>query len=105
MAFLDHLTIFVRDLARSREWYMTVLDLKLEFEVPAHQTTALQDSAGFTLFLEQRPAQQCTQSCVVTFRVDAVESMCQSLIANGIEIERPPQKLFWGFGAELHDFS
>jgi catechol 2,3-dioxygenase-like lactoylglutathione lyase family enzyme len=103
MPYLDHLTIFVRDLGRSREWYTAALGLKPEFEVPAHNATALQDSGGFTLFLEQRAAEQCTPSCVVTFRVDAVESSYQRLMTKGIRFERAPQKLFWGFGAELRD--
>ena len=103
MPYLDHLTIFVRDLARSREWYTAALGLKVEFEVPAHHATALQDSGGFTLFLEQRPREQCTPSCVVTFRVDAVDSAYERLVQNGIGFERPPQKLFWGYGAELRD--
>jgi catechol 2,3-dioxygenase-like lactoylglutathione lyase family enzyme len=103
VTYLDHLTIFVRDLGRSRDWYTTALGLKREFDVPAHNAIALQDSGGFTLFLEQRPAEQRAPSCALTFRVDAVKATYQSLITMGIRFERTPQTLFWGFGAELRD--
>jgi len=102
-AYLDHLTIFVCDLGRSREWYTSCLDLKVEFEVPAHHATALQDTGGFTLFLEQRPAERYRPSCVVTFRVDDVDAAYEVLSAKGVRFENRPQKLFWGYGAELRD--
>jgi catechol 2,3-dioxygenase-like lactoylglutathione lyase family enzyme len=67
MIHLDHLTIFVADVARSREWYTQHIGLKLEFEIPGANAAALQDDGGLTLFVAQ------------------------------------PQKLFWGYGAELRD--
>jgi catechol 2,3-dioxygenase-like lactoylglutathione lyase family enzyme len=103
MPYLDHLTIAVRDLVQSRTWYVETLDLKVEFEVPTRNASALQDSGGFTLFLEQRPAEECTPSCVLTFRVDAVDSTYERLVARKVRFERHPQKLFWGYGAELRD--
>src|SRR5579872_6526460 len=103
MPYLDHLTIFVRDLIRSRSWYTVALGLTVEFEVPEQQATALRDSAGFTLFIEQRPTEQCTPSVVVTFRVDSVDLTYERLVAQGLQFEQRPQKLFWGYGAELRD--
>jgi catechol 2,3-dioxygenase-like lactoylglutathione lyase family enzyme len=102
-AYLDHLTVFVSDLGRSRDWYISCLGLKVEFEVPAHRAIALQDSGGFTLFLEQHAAAECRPSCVITFRVDDVEGSCERLRAQGFRFEHQPQKLFWGYGAELRD--
>ena len=29
--------------------------------------------------------------------------MHRELAARGVEFEKAPQKLFWGYGAELHD--
>jgi predicted enzyme related to lactoylglutathione lyase len=63
---------------------------------------ALQDTKGFTLFLHERPADQCTPSCQLTFQVDDVEATAQSLAARGIALAAP-QKLAWGYGAELED--
>jgi catechol 2,3-dioxygenase-like lactoylglutathione lyase family enzyme len=102
-AYLDHLTVFVSDLKRSREWYISCLDLKVECEAPAHHSIALQDSGGFTLFLEQHAAEECQPSCVVTFRVEDVDVAYESLMAKGLHFEHQPQKLFWGYGAELRD--
>jgi catechol 2,3-dioxygenase-like lactoylglutathione lyase family enzyme len=50
MIKFDHLRIPVADLARSRDWYIRTLGLKVEFEVPDRRTVALQDTGGFTIF-------------------------------------------------------
>jgi catechol 2,3-dioxygenase-like lactoylglutathione lyase family enzyme len=102
-AHLDHLTIFVRDAERSRDWYTKTLRLKVEFEVTSPRAVALQDSGGFGLFVEQRPASDCTPSCVLTFRVEDVDALARTLHANGVAFVAQPQKLFWGYGAELRD--
>ena len=41
MIKLDHLTIPVSDRERSRDWYVATLGLKVEFEVPKRNATAL----------------------------------------------------------------
>jgi len=102
-AHLDHLTIFVSDADRSREWYTRTLGLKVEFEVASPRAVALQDSGGFGLFVEQRAADECKPSCIVTFRVEDVDSLAHTLRANGVKFSAAPQKLFWGYGAELRD--
>jgi hypothetical protein len=53
MLKLDHLRLPVSDLARSRDWYLRMLGLTLEFDVPDRQTVALQDDEGFTNVLQQ----------------------------------------------------
>jgi catechol 2,3-dioxygenase-like lactoylglutathione lyase family enzyme len=100
---LDHLTISVSDLGRSRDWYTSVLGLQVEFEVPAHSAVALQDSAGFTLFLAQQSENSVHPSCILTFRIDDVDRRCSELQLRGIPVESLPQRLFWGYGAELRD--
>jgi catechol 2,3-dioxygenase-like lactoylglutathione lyase family enzyme len=47
----DHLNLPVSDLDRSRDWYVSTLGLKVEFEVPDRRTVALQDGEGFAIFL------------------------------------------------------
>jgi catechol 2,3-dioxygenase-like lactoylglutathione lyase family enzyme len=100
---LDHLTIHVSNLDRSKSWYTSVLGLIVEFEVPARFAAALQDSGGFTLFLEQTPDFSGRPTCILTFRVDDVDKRAAALRAEGVVFESPPQKLFWGYGAELRD--
>jgi catechol 2,3-dioxygenase-like lactoylglutathione lyase family enzyme len=100
---LDHLAIAVSDVARSKSWYMSVLGLRVEFEVPARRTVALQDSGGFTLFLEQRADFSGRPTCILTFRIDDVDRRVVELQSEGVTFESTPQKLFWGYGAELRD--
>ncbi len=102
MTRLNHLTIPVRDLTLSRDWYVANLALKVEFEVAERKTVALQDDAGFTLFVVES-AGAFTASCTLTFEVDDVDVKFQSLTERGLVFEKPPQKLFWGYGAELRD--
>jgi catechol 2,3-dioxygenase-like lactoylglutathione lyase family enzyme len=76
-----HLTIFVRDLVRSRDWYTSVLGLEVQFEVDSPRAVTLQGSGGFTLFVEQRLDADFKPSCVITFRIDDVESFANALPA------------------------
>ena len=103
MVQLDHLTIYVSNLARSRAWYVATLALKVEFEIPPIKGVSLQDSSGFSLFIQERPAGEFAPSCMLTFQVDDVESKCRQLASQGIALEAAPQKLPWGYGAELLD--
>jgi catechol 2,3-dioxygenase-like lactoylglutathione lyase family enzyme len=103
MVELDHLTLFVRDVALSRDWYVNVLALRVERELPALKALALTDPAGFGLFLQERPIRDFAPSCVLTFQVDDVEAKCAELGGIGLRVETPPQKLPWGYGAELTD--
>lgn len=103
MTKLDHLGMFVRDIDRSRRWYIQNFGLKIEFEIPAIRTVALQDDGGFTLFLGERAGEPVVPSCVLTFQVDDVDAKYQELSARGVEFRNSPQKLSWGYGAELVD--
>lgn len=59
---LDHLRIPVADLGRSRDWYVRTLGLTVEFEMPDRRTVALQDTGGFTIFLQQVPEPTASDS-------------------------------------------
>jgi catechol 2,3-dioxygenase-like lactoylglutathione lyase family enzyme len=102
MIRLDHLGIHVRDHVRSRAWYTEHFGFKVEFEVPERKTVALQDDAGLTVFLTEVTG-DIAPSCGLTFQVDDVEAKYRELSAKGIAFEKAPQKLFWGYGAELRD--
>lgn len=104
MIRLDHLAIPVRDCAASREWYTTNLGLEVEFEVAERKTVALRDDADLTLFLfEPTDGRTPTPSCTLTFQVDDVDAKYRELAARDVPFEKAPQKLFWGYGAELRD--
>lgn len=104
MPKLDHLAIVVRDWRAARDWYVSVLGFRVEFEVPERATAALQDDAGFTLFVAEDPVGPApTGSCVLTVQVDDVDATYVRLAARGVAFAKPPQKLFWGYGAELLD--
>ena len=103
MVRLDHLTICVRQYACSRDWYAANLGLRIELEICARKTVALQDDAGFTLFLVESAVHNPAPSCTLMFQVDDVETKCRELSARGVKFTKTPQKLFWGYGAELLD--
>ncbi len=103
MIKLDHLSISVRDYQSSRDWYVTNLGLKVEFEIPERRTAALQDDAGFTLFVGEAAEGVGPSACALYFQVADVEQEYRRLVAAGLRFEHPPQKVFWGYGAEVAD--
>ena len=103
MIKLDHLRIPVTDVARSRDWYTGHIGLKVEFEIPDHKTVAVKDDADLTVFLYEKPDAQGIASCTLTFQVADVDAKYRELSAKGVVFEKAPQKVFWGYGAELRD--
>ena len=103
MIRLDHIGISVRDVTRSRDWYVNTLGLKVEFEIPEAKTVALQDESDFTIFLGEKPQEDIIPTCVLTFQVDDVDSTYHLLADRGVNFDKEPQKLLWGYGAELRD--
>jgi predicted enzyme related to lactoylglutathione lyase len=99
----DHLRIPVTNLGRSRDWYVTTLRLTVEFEVPDRQTVALQDSAGFTVFLQKVDVPIRPNGCALWFQVVDVDATFTEWCARGVEFAHAPRKAYWGYGAELHD--
>ena len=49
MMKFDHLNLPASDLARSRDWYIATLGLKVEFEMPDRRTVALRAPVGRAL--------------------------------------------------------
>jgi catechol 2,3-dioxygenase-like lactoylglutathione lyase family enzyme len=103
MLKFDHLVIPVSDLARSRAWYVETLGMTVEFEVPERRSVALQDTAGFTIFLQQAGEGTPVRGVALYFQVDAVDASFRELSARGVAFSHPPTKTFWGYGAELAD--
>jgi predicted enzyme related to lactoylglutathione lyase len=103
MLKLDHLRLPVTDVARSRAWYISTLGLTVEFEIPDRQTVALQDSAGFTIFLQEAPAAVVPNGCALWFQVDDVDTTFAAWTGRGVAFGHGPRKSYWGYGAELID--
>jgi predicted enzyme related to lactoylglutathione lyase len=108
MVKLDHLRLGVNDWQLSRDWYVGNFGLKVEFEISYGGSNklgvaALQDDAGFTLFLEQIPQAVHGCDCICYFQVTNVDEQYRSLNSEGIRFLDIPQKFFWGYGAELAD--
>ena len=103
MMKFDHLNIPVSGLDRSRDWYISTLGLKVEFEIPDRRTVALQDSEGFALFLQEAASGPAPNSIALWFQVDDVDATYADWSARGVAFAHGPQKNFWGYGAELAD--
>jgi catechol 2,3-dioxygenase-like lactoylglutathione lyase family enzyme len=102
MLRFDHLRIPVRDLTRSRDWYIRTLGMTVEFEVPDRQTVALQDTVGFTIFL-QEAANVAPNQCALWFQVADVEATFAEWSARGVSFAHGPRRSYWGYGVELID--
>jgi predicted enzyme related to lactoylglutathione lyase len=102
MPRLDHLSLPVRDWRESRDWYQQHLGFELEFEIIERKTAAIRDDADLTMFLYEGEVAPCP-GISFTIQVDDVEAKYAALIAAGVSFVHPPMKVFWGYGAELHD--
>jgi catechol 2,3-dioxygenase-like lactoylglutathione lyase family enzyme len=103
MVKFDHMSLPVTDARRSRDWYVANFGFKVEFEVPERSTVALQDDASFTIFLYDAEVPREGAKCSLTLQVQDVHKTYRELAARGIDFENAPQKLFWGYGAEIRD--
>jgi len=103
MLKLDHLRIPVTNVARSRDWYVRTLGMKVEFEMPERQTIAVQDGEGFTIFLQAASAPVVPGGCALWFQVTDVEAVFAEWSARGVEFAHGPRRSYWGYGAELAD--
>ncbi|HXA26661.1 MAG TPA: VOC family protein [Acetobacteraceae bacterium] len=99
----DHLSIPVTNADRSRDWYVATLGLRVEFEVAERRTVALQDSGGFTVFLQEVASAVDPNGCAMWFQVADVDVTSAEWSARGVAFSHGPQKSFWGYGAELLD--
>ncbi|MDP1752099.1 MAG: VOC family protein, partial [Reyranella sp.] len=99
----DHLNIPVANLARSRDWYISMLGLKVGFEIPDRRTVALQDSEGFAFFLQEAASGAAPNGTALWFQVDDVDATYADWSARGVAFTHGPQKNFWGYSAELAD--
>lgn len=85
MLKFDHLRIPVTDLARSRDWYIRTLGLKVEFEFPERQTVALQDTDDFTIFLQEVRSPVVPSAYALWFQVGGVDATFTDWSARGVD--------------------
>jgi predicted enzyme related to lactoylglutathione lyase len=103
MLKFDHMALPVTNVRRSRDWYVKILGFKVEFENPKTKTIAIQDQAGFTIFLNHTAARIAGAKCTMVIQVKDVDRKHRELARRGIKFINAPQKLMWGYGAELLD--
>ena len=63
MVKFDHMNLPVTNYQASRDWYVRNFGFKVEFEVPDRKTSAIQDDAGFTIFVYEQAAQLSGAKC------------------------------------------
>lgn len=103
MLKFDHLTLSVSDWQASRQWYVEVLGLKVEFEMSDRRSVAVCDEHDFTIFLAEGPVPAHPEAFALYFQVDDVGVSYRAMSARGARDGHPPKKAFWGHGAELLD--
>jgi predicted enzyme related to lactoylglutathione lyase len=103
MLKFDHMALPIKDCKASRDWYVKNLGFKVEFENPATGTVAIQDKAGFTIFLTQTARRLAGEKCTLVIQIDDVDRKYRELSRRRIKFINAPQDLMWGYGAELAD--
>src|SRR6266436_1052314 len=79
----DHMALPVSNVAQSRDWYVKNLDFKVEFENAG--ITAIQDSAGFTIFLVKTTKSLAGEKVTLTIQVKSVDRKHKKLASLGIK--------------------
>ena len=97
----DHMALPVKDVRKSRDWYVRNLGFKVEFERGG--ITAIQDTAGFTIFLTKASKSIAGEKVTLNIQVKSVDRKHQELASIGVKFANAPRNLFWGYGAELRD--
>lgn len=103
MVKFDHMALPVTDFIRSRDWYVGNLGFAVEFEDRERGMVAIKDDADFTIFLSSASSPLAGEKCALTIQVGDVDAKYRELAARGVPFQSAPQKLFWGYGAELRD--
>lgn len=103
MLKFDHLALPVADLAASRAWYVDTLGMTVEFKIPDRRAVAVRDEFDFTIFLGEAAAPPRPDGIALWFQVADVDATHAALSVRGVAFNHPPEKKFWGYGAELKD--
>ena len=101
MVKFDHMAMPVTNIRKSRDWYVSNLGFKVEFE--RNGVCAIQDTAGFTIFLYKSAKKLAGAKCTLTLQVKSVDRKHRELVDAGLKFVNAPKPLPWGYGAELLD--
>jgi len=101
MVKFDQMVLLVSNVRKSRDWYVENLGFKVEFE--SSGIIAIQDSAGFTIFLRPAAKRLAGDKITLTIQVKSVDRKHRELASAGVKFVNQPQRLFWGYGDELLD--
>jgi catechol 2,3-dioxygenase-like lactoylglutathione lyase family enzyme len=99
MIRLDHLALAVKSVEQTKDWYVSVLGLQVEFAAP--NAVGLKDDGEFTLILTE--GDDGPSQCRLYFQVGDVASTHAQLAGRGVAFLYPPQVNDWGYGAGLLD--
>jgi len=100
---LDHIEMPVRDWQEARNWYRDRLGFEVELEFPDSRTVGLRDENDLTVFLHESAPVAAAPGLSFTMKVVDVDALHARLVTDGVVFEHPPQKVYWGYGAELLD--
>lgn len=89
---LQYVTLFVRDVRRSRRFYET-LGLRTVHESPAF---VLMDAGNAQVGLHAREGVQEGKTVNLHFRVSDVQAAYEALVQRGLSFEHPPRRQPWG---------
>ena len=103
MGKFDHLGIQISDLDASRAWWRDALGLTIEMDNPVAGFCSLKDDADFAVFLGKVAHKPETSGLGLWLQVDDVEAFHAAKSAAGVRFDHPPQKTYWGYGAQLSD--
>src|SRR5262245_31710948 len=101
MAKISHMVLPVSDVGQSRDWYVNKLGFQLDRERGG--VVGITDQSGLTIFLQKAAGVLAGQKITLTIQVDDVDSKHQELVSRGVKFVSPPQRQFWGYGAEVLD--
>jgi catechol 2,3-dioxygenase-like lactoylglutathione lyase family enzyme len=98
----SHLSIHVRDLERTRRFYVELLGLEILSEVPGYLRIGGGD--GFHIGLEERPPRDVGAPGIeLVLRVADVDATAARLRAAGVPVTAPSDQAWGARHAWLHD--
>jgi catechol 2,3-dioxygenase-like lactoylglutathione lyase family enzyme len=100
-AKISHMVLPVSDVHKSRDWYVEKLGFRVERE--HGEVVGIKGQSDLTIFLQKTAGNLAGQKITLTIQVGNVESKHKELASLGVKFLSPPQRLFWGYGAEVLD--
>ena len=97
---IGQIHITVRDVSEAVAFYRDILGMELLFEVP-EQSMAFFNCGGVRLYLGLPEGLDQPSKPLIYYRVDDIDSACESIQARGVELEGLPHVVHRTEGMEL----